>query len=51
MVLGGLPIENVVGYMYNEPEYLPLKGGQHHIITMDREDFKRRMKAEEINEN
>jgi hypothetical protein len=33
--------------MYNEPEYLPLKGGQHHIITMDREDFKRRMKAEE----
>lgn len=47
MVLGGLPIENVVGYMYNEPEYLPLKGGQHHIITMDRDDFKRRMKAEE----
>ena len=41
MVLGGLPVKNVVGHRYKKPEYKTLNEQQHWKVGMDREDFKR----------
>lgn len=41
MVLGGLPVKNVVGHRYKKPEYRALNEQRHWKVTMDREDFAR----------
>ena len=41
MILGGLPVKNVVGHRYKKPEYRALNEQRHWKVKMEREDFAR----------